>query len=161
MTSETLSAVLHNWARVFAHRSMQDFKQFMLDAGLSASQVSALMHLYHAETCSVSDISERIGISRAATSQMLDKLVQMGLLARTENPADRRAKQLTLTPKGIALVEQGIEARRKWLEDVTNLLPADQQADIRAALEALTHAALQLEAQETHRKHPISSRRHI
>jgi len=151
LSSEPLSDVLHNWARVFTHRSMQDFKQFMHDAGLSASQITALMHLYHAKTCGVSHISERIGISRAATSQMLDRLVQMGLLARTENPADRRAKQLSLTPKGIALMEQGIEMRRKWLENVTNRIPADQQADIRAALVALTNAALQLEQQESQR----------
>jgi len=130
---------------------MHDFQKFIHEAGLSVSQVTALMYLYHTENCGVSDISARIGISRAAASQMLDRLVQMDLLVRAENPSDRRAKQLSLTEKGKALVERGIEARRKWLEDVTNQLPPDQHAAISTALVTLTEAALKLEKQQKKR----------
>jgi len=128
------------------HRSMHDFKSFMDETGLSPSQVNALMRLYYSGVCGVSEIGEHTGISLAAASQMVERLVQMGLLARSEDPADRRAKQLTLTAQGRALVEDGIAARRRWLEELTIALSPVQQEMIANALITLTEAARKIEA---------------
>ena len=35
---------------------IQDFMQFMHDTGLSRPQIHALLHIYHAEECQVSDM---------------------------------------------------------------------------------------------------------
>ena len=56
-------------------------------------------------------IAEHLGVSNAAASQMVDRLVGMGLLERSEDPDDRRAKALALTEKGKALVLDSIEAK--------------------------------------------------
>ena len=53
--------------------------------------------------------------------------MQLGLIERTEDPEDRRAKRLALTQKGRTLIEQGIEARSKWIEGVTDALTPEQQ----------------------------------
>jgi len=45
-------------------------------------------------------------MSAPAMSQMLDRLFALGLLARSEASADRRRKNLALTPKGRALLER-------------------------------------------------------
>ncbi len=82
---KSFSEVMGEWAEVFMHRSFRDFKRFMDDAGLSPSQANALMRLYHGELCGVSDIGGHLGISNAAASQMVERLVQMGLLERTED----------------------------------------------------------------------------
>ena len=135
------SEVMAEWAEVFMHRSFRDFKRFMDDAGLSPSQVNALMRLYHGKLCGVSDIGEHLGITNPAASQMVERLVQMGLLERTEDSQDRRARQLKLTGQGQALVERGIEARRAWMESLTTNLTPIQQAMIAEALSMLTEAA--------------------
>jgi DNA-binding MarR family transcriptional regulator len=142
---KTLTATLHEWTEVFMHRSMRDFKHFMDENGLSPSQVSALMRLHHRGTCGVSEMGEHTGISNAAASQMMDRLFQMGLIERTESPEDRRAKQLTLTPKGRALVEQGIEARLLWIEKLVFAFTPEQQAQIGESLMLLTRAAKEME----------------
>jgi DNA-binding MarR family transcriptional regulator len=136
---------LQEWTEVFMHRSFRDFKHFMDEANLSPSQVGALMRLYHRGACGVSDIGSHMGITIAASSQMVERLVQMNFLQRSEDPLDRRVKQLTLTPQGRALVEQGIAARRRWLEDLTASLSPEQQASIADALLMLTQAARQAE----------------
>ena len=135
------SEVLGEWAEVFMHRSFRDFKHFMDDAGLSPSQVNALMRLYHGALCGVSDIGGHLGISNAAASQMVERLVQMGLLERTEDRQDRRHRQLKLTEQGRALVERGIGARRLWMESLTANLTLEQQAMIAEALSMLTETA--------------------
>jgi DNA-binding MarR family transcriptional regulator len=143
-TAEQFYAALHEWTQAFMHRSFHNFKRYMDASGLSHSQVNALMRLYHSEACGVSEIGEHVGISNAAASQMIDRLVQMGLVARAEKPDDRRAKQLTLTVKGRTLVEEGVEARSRWMEELTGILTEAQQSEISSALAQLIEAAHQL-----------------
>ena len=142
---QRFTQVLRDWSEVFMHRSMTDFKRFMNDSGLSASQINTLMRLKYSGACSVSDLGAHVGITSAASSQMIDRLVGMDLLQRSEDPNDRRNKVIDLSPKGRALIEQGIETRRSWMEELTTALSPDEQQAIVTALILLTHAARQLE----------------
>ena len=137
--------VLHDWAEIFMCRSMRDFIQSSKDSGLSVPQLSALIRLHHQGFCGVSEIGNHLGITNAAASQMVERLVQLHLLERAEDPRDRRLKQLTLTPKGQELVRECIGARRQWMEGLTNALTPEEQKLIINALTILTSAARQLE----------------
>ncbi len=118
----TLTKVIREWSEVFMQRSMRDFKRFMDTTGLSFSQINILMRLFHRGSTNVSEIGEQLGVTNAAASQAVDRLVGMGLIERTEDPEDRRTKRLELTPKGRAAIEKGIQARSEWIEGVTNSL---------------------------------------
>jgi DNA-binding MarR family transcriptional regulator len=138
---QQLSDVIREWAEVFMHRSMRDIKRFMDESGLSFSQINMLMRLVHQGTAGVSAIGEGMGVTNAAASQAVDRLVQMGLIERTEDPDDRRAKRLALTPAGVALIEKRFVARSQWLEKLTETLTEEQQEMIISALTLLTNAA--------------------
>lgn len=140
-SSKQLSEVIREWAEVFMHRSGRDFKRFMDTTGLSFSQVNILMRLFHGGSAGVSEIGEQMGITNAAASQAVDRLVQMGLVMRAEHPQDRRAKRLELAPKGRELIQKGIRARSQWIEGVTDTLTPEQQNMIVSALTLLTEAA--------------------
>jgi len=133
--------VLHEWVKVFMQRSMSDFKRFMDEADLSASQVNILMRLHFRGKCDVSDIGAGMGVSKPAASQMVDRLVKRDLLVRVEDPLDRRFKQVTLTARGEALVERSFEARYHWMDELSAGLSPEQQKEIAAALASLTEAA--------------------
>ena len=159
MTSEQrFTQVLHEWSQVFMHRSVDEFARFMADSGLSASQIHALMRLYHASegrgACRVSELGSHLGISNAASSQMVDRLVQLGLIQRAEDQQDRRVKQVALTEQGRLLIENGIEIRRHWMEELTTALTPAEQQSIIAALTLLTRAARQTEAWPASNKQP-------
>jgi DNA-binding MarR family transcriptional regulator len=138
--TELFSKVIHEWTEVYMHRSMRDFKRFMEETGLSFSHVNILMRLFHGGISGVSEVGEQLGITNAAASQTVDRLVQMGLIQRTEDPQDRRAKCLELTSEGRALVEKGINVRSKWIENLTDNLNAEEQEMITSALILLTEA---------------------
>ena len=140
-----LTGVIREWSEVFMHRSMRDFKRFMDTSGLSFSQINILMRLVHSHSTSVSEVGEELGITNAAASQAVDRLVGLGLIERTEDPDDRRTKRLAITPQGRALIEQGVAARSKWIEGLTDALSPDQQAMIISALTRLTAAARKME----------------
>jgi DNA-binding MarR family transcriptional regulator len=139
--TKALTEVIREWSEVFMHRSMRDFRRFMDQTGLSFSQISILMRLLHGGNAGVSEIGDQLGVTNAAASQAVDRLVQLGLIERTEDPADRRAKKLALTSEGRRLTEQGIEIRSKWVEGLTDALTPEQQSMIISALTLLTAAA--------------------
>lgn len=143
--SDEFAHVLHNWSETFMRRSLHDLIRFGKESGLSMPQMSALFHLHHGSGCGVAHIGEHLGVTNAAASQMVERLVQNGLVERTEDPVDRRAKQLKLTAKGNALVQEGIEVRRHWMENLSITLKFREQDEIIAALKILTNAAKKLE----------------
>ena len=143
--SDQFNQVLREWTEVFMRRSMHDFKRFMDENGLSPSQVNALMQLHHCGDCGISDIGAHLGVTSAAASQMVDRMVQQGLFERSEDSQDRRIRHVALTTQGKQLIEGGIEARRHWLEQLTSTLTPEHQAAIIAALTLLTESARKLD----------------
>lgn len=73
--------------------------------GLSQSQVSALIHLDRVEEISQVDLASRLGIRKAATGTLLEKLEGKGLVERTRGRADRRLQLVSITDEGRQVVE--------------------------------------------------------
>ena len=140
-----LRQTLREWMDVFMHRSMQSWTHFAKSTGLSMPQFSILMQLHHKGPFGMSHISERFDITAAAASQLAEKLVQGGFIERTEDPNDRRAKLIQLTPKGIDLMEEGMKERYRWMDEVTSKLTADEKGKVTEALSILTEAAKKLD----------------
>ncbi len=136
---------LRAWMDVFMHRSMRSWGRFVKTTGLSMPQFSILMQLHYKGSCGMSEISERFDVTAAAASQLVEKLVQSELIERTEDPSDRRARQLSLSKKGAQLVERGIEERHRWMEDIAANITAEESSVVVEALEILIRAAGQLE----------------
>ena len=142
------SQSLRRWMETFTHRSMRDSSRFVKASGFSMPQFFLLMHLHRHEQCGISDLSERMDVSSAAVSQLVDKLVQAELLVRAEDPHDRRAKQISLSPAGEEMVERAIAERSRWVDDLAAVLNIDERQKVAGALEILTEAAQKLEVTE-------------
>jgi DNA-binding MarR family transcriptional regulator len=127
------------------HYSMRERSHFAKATGLSMPQFGILMQLHYRHNCGVSDLSERFDITNAAASQLVEKLVQSGLILREEDPNDRRAKLLNLTDKGRKLIQQGIEERYRWVDQLAGKLSAEERAKVNEALTILTRAAQEAE----------------
>ncbi len=143
--NEVFLNALHKWVEVFMHRSMYNFVRFTRGKGLSMSQVNAMFHIKHGDSSGVTDIGEHLGITSAAASQMLERLVQQGYILRSENPADRRIKRLDLTSEGKQLVRESIRARQQWWDDLAALMSPQEQETVTQAMNLLIEKVDQLE----------------
>lgn len=139
------SQILRTWMDAFMHRSISGWNHYAKSTGLSMPQLSILMQLHHKGPCGMSEISERFDISAAAASQLVDKLVHGGYLNRAEDPSDRRAKTLTLSPAGAALIKSGFDERYRWLGNIGASLSAQDQEIVSQALILLTNAAKEMD----------------
>jgi len=134
--ADPLVGLLHEWTGAFMHRSMHSFIRYMKENELSMSQVGALFQIKHGRS-NVSDLGEELGITTAAASQMLERLVQQDLIRRSEDPQDRRAKQLVLTDKGCRIVQEAIQARQGWLEGLVAALSAREKEQVATAVRVM------------------------
>src|SRR5690348_5627506 len=136
---------VRSWMDVFMNRSMRGWGHFAKSTGLSMPQFSLLMQMHHKGACGMSEVSERFEITPAAASQLVDKLVQSGFVQRVEDPHDRRAKLLNLTDKGRELIQQGIQDRYRWVDELSTKLTAEERSQISEALNIMTRAVQDLE----------------
>jgi len=138
--SSQISKALREWVESTTHRAMRDQSRYVKSLGFSMPQFFLLMQVYHRKQCGISDLSERMEITAAAASQTVDKLVQSGLLERTEDPNDRRAKQVTLSPKGRDLIEKSIGERFRWVDDLVKNQSREDRVKVGEALTILIEA---------------------
>ena len=144
--SPQLIQTMRHFMDIAMHYSMRANAHFAKAIGLSMPQFSILMQLHYRGVCGMSEVSERFEVSPAAASQLVDKLVQSGLIHREEDPHDRRAKSLKLTDKGKGLILQGIEERYRWVEPLAGKLTAEERAKVSEALNIMTEAVRKMEA---------------
>jgi len=143
--SPPLTETLHEWLRVTMRFSMRHFMRFAKENNYSIPQLNALFRIRHKGACGVSDLGEEMGVTNAAASQLLDKLVQQGLVTRAEDPQDRRNKLITLTEAGMRVSEQSMQARQRWLDQLAESLTPAEQAQVQAALQLLIERSAALE----------------
>lgn len=67
-------------------------------------------------------LADALGLDPSSLVRIVDQLVQMNIVARVEDPEDRRAKILNLTPEGEKIIAQAEKAltayRNELLKDV-------------------------------------------
>jgi DNA-binding MarR family transcriptional regulator len=118
--------------------SDSEFTREVAEQDLSFSQLKTLLLLAeHAGTLSVKDVAERLGISLPAASRAVDSLVRRGLAERTEDPDDRRMKQVRPTRKGDRLTERLVAARIRSFERLLEGFTATERRKLGDALDEI------------------------
>ena len=144
-TTDPFLATYHQWIDLFMHRSMRHFIHHARESGLSMSMVGTLFHLHRHQGVGVTDLGDHLGVTSAAASQMLERLVQGGLIQRTEDPEDRRVKQIKLTEDGLRILRDGMRAHQCWLKDLADELSDDEKDQISSALKLMIDKAEEME----------------
>jgi DNA-binding MarR family transcriptional regulator len=143
-STDPLVDALQDWLVVSMHRSIRHFICYSRESGLSMSQLGALFHIQHLGRSGVTDLGDHLGVTSAAASQMLGRLVQQGLILRSEDPSDRRVKQIVLTNKGRQVLQESVRAHQVWLVDLAQTVSGSEKETITAALGILIDKASHL-----------------
>jgi DNA-binding MarR family transcriptional regulator len=134
--------------RIFSS-SVDDLLQTQLtevaDGGLTISQVKLLSLVALTEGHMISDVAAFLGVSNAAASKAVDRLVRRGLLRREEAEADRRAVELSVTDQGQRLLERYQVAMERALTGLFTGLSPDDLEDTARLLDRLSVGIIDLE----------------
>ncbi|GDX80028.1 MarR family transcriptional regulator [Deltaproteobacteria bacterium] len=111
-------------------RMAGDAMQLMAELNLTMPQMVCLHILKNANTRSVGSIGGALSLSPSATSHLIDRLFERGIVTREEDPADRRQKLVSITPLGVEIVDRLSAAR----SDQISAAVADIDPELRAQL---------------------------
>lgn len=105
--------------------------------GLNPHQSLALRMIQEAEPVRPSELAQRLGVAPRSVTDSTNALVEAGFLYRQQDPSDRRAQLLALTPSGRAAVSQVLQVRGEVAATHFGRLDQTQQAQLAALLERL------------------------
>lgn len=125
---ETVLAVMRT-----VRAEMRQFRQ----AGLTMSQFRVLFMMRKHPGVSLTFLADRLGLSLPAMSQMVDLLVERGLLTRQPCEDDRRRVELRLTAEGSRLIQAVRLANQQRLALSLATLPDDERDVVWQAMQLL------------------------
>lgn len=135
-----ITDLCRRWTEATLNRTFHNVGRYVKATGLSMAQFSLLIFLQHAGSRGVRDIGRHMGVTPAAASQLVERLVQNGLADRTEDPEDRRNRSVRLSGRGRTFLEETIGQRFEWLPALAEGLSAEERKAVVAALPALLRA---------------------
>lgn len=122
------------------HRIASSHTPDLLEVAVTMSQAKVLYLIATAQGMRMSALAVLLGVSISTTSGLVDRLVDHGLLARHDDPADRRQVVVTITPTGSAILERFRELNTAQMRRLLARL-GDSELDVVERATALLAAA--------------------
>jgi MarR family transcriptional regulator, organic hydroperoxide resistance regulator len=92
---------------------------------LTIAQVKSLFYIYNEGTINFRQLAAAMKVTPSNVTGIIDRLVDQGLVSRTENPEDRRMLMLRLTEKGESLINNLRERRVSQVSAVLSKMTAE------------------------------------
>ena len=119
----------------------QHIPNILIDSGLTLAQLRSLFFIANEGSTNFRKLAEALGVTPSNVTGIVDRLVEQGLVSRTQNPEDRREMTLQATDKGDALVSNLKEAGIKQMTQILSLLSLGELSALVQGLSAFIRAA--------------------
>ena len=121
---------LHHQLRRIVDRAMSS-------AGLSLGRAKVLMRLDSHGPMNQATLAGLLGFAPRSVTETVDGLERDGLVTRTEDPYDRRARIVALTASGRDALESAMTVRNKTMDDIFGVLSPAQRAHLVSLLDTV------------------------
>src|SRR4051794_21977686 len=112
-----------------------------VDSGVTVPQLRVLVMVSHGVRVNVNAVAAELGVNASNASRTCDRLVELGLVSRTEDPEDRRRVLLSLTTAGQRLLTAVMDRRRREFLAIVADMPDVGRGRVMRSLRAFTMAA--------------------
>lgn len=146
--SDALFHELKQWSDGTMKLYFSSLASFIRANNLNFPRIMILFRLAHTEQCSVSDLGKHMDVSSPAASQILDKLVEAGYISRTENPDDRRIRNIEITEKGLSLVKEIESTLNDSIREIVQAIPEKDRQEVAKSLHTLNTAIRSIQSHD-------------
>ncbi|WP_437675066.1 MarR family winged helix-turn-helix transcriptional regulator [Sorangium sp. So ce131] len=101
---------------------------------------TALLPYIDLDGTRLTDLAERARVTKQAVSQLVEELEAAGVVERTPDPDDGRAKRVRFTPHGIKAMLHGLGVLEELEEELVRAVGPMQVASLKKGLTALLAA---------------------
>lgn len=101
---EDIDSYLGYWLRFVSNQVTHSFQQKLSARGVGITEWIILRVLCNIQPCSLTLLSEEIGVDKGVVSRLADRLEKEGFIKRTVSSKDRRFFSIELTTQGRQLL---------------------------------------------------------
>ena len=112
-----------------------------IDSGLTLTQLRSLFLIAKEGSTNFRKLAKALEVTPSNVTGIVDRLVEQGLVSRTQNPEDRREMTLQATDKGKALVSNLREVGIKHMTHILSVLSLEELSALAQGLSAFIKAA--------------------
>jgi MarR family transcriptional regulator, lower aerobic nicotinate degradation pathway regulator len=120
--------------RVAHARAGRRANEALRPLGLEGRHLGVLLVLDRSGPLSQTRIGEELGADKSAMGRTVDDLERLGAAERRADPADRRARQVSLTAEGVQLVARAKRAAAETADEIFQELTVEEQITLRGLL---------------------------
>ena len=132
-----------------------------LSLDVTMQQAKALRLIQRTPGIRMSALAAGLGVSLSTVSGNVDRLAEMDLVVRHEDPADRRQVAVSLTDRGQEVTDQFQDLGARMMQDLLGSLTLDEMVGLRLGLGGLVRVLEQRPAAApTDQLHPPSAGPH-
>ena len=124
-----------------AHRVRKVIDKHMLTSGLSLARWKVLEVLEGKGSIRQAALAQELGFAQRSVTQAVESLASDGLVKRMPDPADGRAKLVTLTNEGAAALAASTKSGEQVLQRIFGALDRKQLARLAELLNLIDNAA--------------------
>jgi DNA-binding MarR family transcriptional regulator len=133
--SETVSPVDAGQSYMELHHLLHRMvDQAMCSAGLSLARAKVLMRLDSHGPMNQATLAGLLGFAPRSVTETVDVLERDGLVTRTPDPHDRRARIVSLTASGQEALEAAMSVRSNTMDQIFGVLTPTERAQLVALL---------------------------
>ncbi len=107
---------------------------------ITMAQAKALYLVLAAGELRMSELATQLGVTSSTATGQVDRLVELGLLERRDDPGDRRQVVVTTTPEAQANLEHLRELNTRRMRELLAHLDGDDLAVVERAITVLAAA---------------------
>ncbi|MBI3507692.1 MAG: MarR family transcriptional regulator [Proteobacteria bacterium] len=133
----TISPAVKSWVYVLRLSTIVTRRadQELREQGLTLARFDVIAQLGAQEGCCTQEsLCSRLLVTKGHVSILLDRMVREGLVARAQDPENRRCNRVALTPKGRRLYEKAVPRHERCLESLFDPLTRREQAQMEGLL---------------------------
>ena len=127
--------------RQAARQATRLYDHVLAPSGLRTTQFSILARLHHLGPMAINNLADALALDRTTLGRNILPLERGGLIRASRKGADRRSKEVHVTPAGMARLKTAAQLWREAQTRFEGALGAPRLSALRALLDELSLAA--------------------
>ena len=122
----------------FMMKSMQKYAE---EHGVTVPQARVILEVFLNKAISVKQLSQNLRMTQSTVSDIVDRLIDKGLLLKEPNPQDKRSVNITLTKEILKIINESTpEPLNRVIRDALNNIKPEEQEIVEKGMRLLVSA---------------------
>ncbi|MFB1052185.1 MarR family winged helix-turn-helix transcriptional regulator [Paraliobacillus sp. JSM ZJ581] len=149
--SATTIAEIERELRYISGIIKQKGREILNNYPITTPQFIALQWLLEDGDLTIGELSNKINLAFSTTTDLVDRMEKNSLVERKKDTKDRRVVRIHLLDKGKQIIQEVIEKRQVYLQDVLNDVPNDK-VDVLYNVLQLLHNQMKMDKEKIKNK---------